>query len=65
MPRLRCSCWPSFIDLVFKTLPAIRDGAIYLMSMSVDGYTATVVGPDGVAVSHTDPRIGQLGRYLL
>lgn len=53
------------IDLVAHPHAMRTDGTVYRISMSVEGDTATIVGPDGIAVSHTDPRIGRLhGRYL-
>lgn len=54
------------VTLALRTYPRMRtDGTGYEISMTVEDATATVVGPDGVEVSHTDPRIAQLhGRYL-
>lgn len=53
------------IDLVARTHTMRTDGTVYRISMIVEGDTATIVGPDDIAVSHTDPRIGRLhGRYL-
>lgn len=43
----------------------LADGTIYSVSLTVDGDTVTLIGPDGVPHTVTDPAVGRThGRYV-